>query len=341
VSSPPSHVPPQKAVGRTPADLALAVLDALPDATAVLDSHGTIIGVSRAWQLLAVDNDGDPDTTGVGINYFDVCRRAAAQGNREAADAAAGLRAVLDGDLVQYDDEYSCPSPAAGRWFLMRITPLEDASGGAVVSHVNISRRKMAEDELAHAASHDQLTGLANRALFLARLTAELTARPGRHRPDVGVLYIDLDEFKTVNDTYGHEAGDNVLLAVASRLRGLLRPHDVAARLGGDEFAVMVPRTSSSRLSPLAARLSACLAEPHRTHGGPLTVLASIGTHLAAPGSAAADALHRADVDMYRVKRAHRRALPPHTGLVQRRAQRTGATEDAAAPGPASSTRLD
>jgi GGDEF domain-containing protein len=149
---------------------------------------------------------------------------------------------VLDGETVHSELEYACPSPAASRWFLLRLVPLSGGTGGAVVSHVNITRRKMAEQALVHEAAHDPLTGLANRSLFADQLAAALAPRPDQVTgSQVGLLFLDVDGFKEINDTYGHDAGDEVLLTVAHRLRSNVRPQDTVARLGGDEFAVAAP----------------------------------------------------------------------------------------------------
>ncbi|MBA2740274.1 MAG: diguanylate cyclase, partial [Nocardioidaceae bacterium] len=238
-----------------------AVLDALPDATAVLDRAGSIVAVNHAWRMFALDNGGVPAATGVGVNYLDLCARSAAAGCDDAGVVAAGLQAVLAGDTVDSELEYPCPSPAANRWFLLRITPLAGPTPGAVASHVNITRRKMAENIVAHEAAHDPLTGLANRTLFTTRLTEALTPRSGRRDvADVGLLYLDLDGFKPVNDTHGHDAGDEVLVVAAHRLRQHVRPQDTVARLGGDEFAVTAPRITAAGLTALAARLTHALA---------------------------------------------------------------------------------
>ena len=286
-----------------------AVLDAIPDATAVLDRSGTIIAVNRAWQMFALDNGGLPETTGVGVSYLEVCDRAAAAGCLDAAEVLLGLRSVLAGETVESDHEYACPSPSAGRWFTSRITPIVGPIGGALASHVNISRRKKSELELAHQASHDPLTGLANRVLFAEKLAEALVESPGRRRgPDVGLLYIDLDRFKPVNDTYGHNAGDEILQSVAYRLSAQVRPQDTVGRLGGDEFAVCAPRIDAAALSGLASRIDRALTEPHRVHGRSVVVKGSIGVYLGAAGDAAAQALESADQAMYAIKnlRPHR-----------------------------------
>lgn len=294
----------------------MAVLDALPDATAILDTSGSIMAVNLVWRMFALDNGGSSETTGVGVNYLDVCARAAGAGCVDAAEVLAGLRAVLAGATVESDWEYACPSPTVGRWFTSRITPIGAPIGGAVVSHVNISRRKMSEQELAHRASHDPLTGLANRLLFTERLTEALRERPGRSETaDVGLLYIDLDHFKPVNDTYGHDAGDEVLLTATHRLRSVVRRHDTVARLGGDEFAVCAPRIAAGRLARLADRIGVVLGEPHCVHGQEVRVGASIGTYLAGTNDTVPEALRLADQAMYAIKRTR----PEHKLLASAR----------------------
>ena len=287
--------------------LARAVLDALPDATAVLDCAGTIVDVNQAWTMFAVDNGGQPESTGVGVNYLDLCTRSAEAGCQDARRAADGLRAVLAGDVVQRELEYPCPSPAVNRWFLLRITPLGGDLAGAVTSHVNITRRKMAEQALAHQAAHDSLTGLANRSLFADRLTSALTGRRSQaSSTQVGLMYLDADGFKQINDTYGHDAGDEALLTIGHRLRSHVRPQDTVARLAGDEFAVVAPRISADGLDGLVGRVSTALSQPHLIHGHLVPVPVSIGSYLAAPGEASDTALRQADRAMYAAKRRTR-----------------------------------
>ena len=129
------------------------------------------------------------------------------------------------------------------------------------------------------------LTGLANRVRLNARLDAadgRPVTRPGSS--GVGLLYLDVNGFKPINDRYGHAAGDEVLQSIAHRLREQVRPQDTVARVGGDEFAVIVPRVSGPALAGLVARLRAALSRPHLIHGGLVQVPVSIGSHLAAPG---------------------------------------------------------
>jgi diguanylate cyclase (GGDEF)-like protein len=284
------------------------LLDALPDATAILGPSGSILAVNRAWRMFALDNRGSAESTGIGVNYLDVCRRSAAAGCEDADAVATGLRAVLAGHTVESDYEYPCPSPAIGRWFVLRMTAIERPEKGVLVSHGNITRRKIAEQDLERRASRDPLTSLANRGLFIERATTALAPRPtDSTQPDVGLLYIDLDGFKPVNDTYGHAAGDEVLQAVARRLQLVNRSSATVARLGGDEFAVVEPRITGAGLAAVVARVRDALGEPYLVHGNLVTVGASVGTYLATAGEHVTDCLDRADKSMYDVKRARPR----------------------------------
>jgi diguanylate cyclase (GGDEF)-like protein len=243
----------------------------------------------------------------VGVNYVAVCRRSAAAGCADAAAVGEGLRAVLSGESVECDLEYPCPTPPANRWFQLRITQLSGSTTGALISHVNISRRKIAEQRLERKASEDPLTGLANRTTFSQQIAAALTLRSLRDvHADVGVLYIDLDGFKAVNDQHGHAAGDDVLLEVADRLRSVTRPRDTIARLGGDEFAVLMPRITPDVLATLVSRVVEILSKPYLVHGAAVDVGASVGSYLAARGEAPGEALERADAAMYEIKHLRR-----------------------------------
>jgi diguanylate cyclase (GGDEF)-like protein len=286
---------------------AAALLDAIPDATAVVTTDGTIVAVNRAWRAYTEHNGGTPETTGVGTNYVAVCRRSAAAGCADAAAVGEGLRAVLSGESLECDLEYPCPTPPANRWFQLRITQLSGSTTGALISHVNITRRKIAEQRLERKASEDPLTGLANRTTFSQQIAAALTLRSLRDvQADVGVLYIDLDGFKAVNDEHGHAAGDDILLEVADRLRSVTRPRDTIARLGGDEFAVLMPRITPDVLAMLVGRVAEVLSRQYLVHGAVVEVGASVGSYLAARGETPGEALERADAAMYEIKNLRR-----------------------------------
>src|SRR5262249_48771206 len=130
---------------------------------------------------------------------------------------------------------------------------------GIVLTFRDVTERRAMEGRLRHQAFHDGLTGLANRSLFEDRVRHALE-RTRRSRASVAVLFVDLDDFKTVNDSLGHAAGDELLTEVARRVLGLLRAGDTAARLGGDEFAVLLEDASSA--THVADRIIEALAEP-------------------------------------------------------------------------------
>jgi diguanylate cyclase (GGDEF)-like protein/PAS domain S-box-containing protein len=181
---------------------------------------------------------------------------------------------------------------------------LEDPTiHGMVINTRDITERKELEDQLAHQAFHDSLTGLANRALFRNRIEHAL-ARMRRHRRPVGVLLLDLDGFKTVNDSLGHAFGDAFLVAVARRLRDVLRPSDTPCRLGGDEFAVLVEDLNDGLdVTVVAERVLEALRLPFVIDGKEVVTAASIGISIAESGSRDADDLLRnADVAMYTAK---------------------------------------
>ena len=190
----------------------------------------------------------------------------------------------------------------------LQIAPLRvnDSRVGYVFTFRDIGEHKLAEERLQHDAMHDVLTGLPNRALFLDRLNLTLSRRMRRPDFGCGVLYIDLDRFKEINDGLGHAAGDSLLMAVASRLLGSLRPQDSAARLGGDEFAVLVENILTAYdLEIVAGRILRELERPFDIYGHVIHAGASIGVAMAGPDHTSSDLLVRdADFAMYRAKQS-------------------------------------
>ncbi|MGI8942537.1 MAG: putative bifunctional diguanylate cyclase/phosphodiesterase [Actinomycetota bacterium] len=166
----------------------------------------------------------------------------------------------------------------------------------------DITDRKVLEEQLKHQAFHDPLTGLANRALFVDRVEHAL-ARGERDGMRVAVLFVDLDDFKTINDSLGHNGGDEVLVAVAGRLRECFRPGDTFARFGGDEFAILVEDTSLSNATSVAYRIVDALGEPFSIGGREVMIHASVGIEFAeAQGTRTDELLRNADVAMYVAK---------------------------------------
>ncbi len=176
---------------------------------------------------------------------------------------------------------------------------------GCILTGRDVTERKRLEQELRHQAFHDALTGLANRALFEDRLNLSLAALP-RRADGIAVLFIDVDDFKTVNDSLGHGPGDTLLRAIGERLRSSLRDSDTAARLGGDEFAILLEGIADPQAAVATAeRVLASLRAPFDVDGRLLQVTGSVGVAPAFTGGATMEELMRnADLAMYDAKRA-------------------------------------
>jgi diguanylate cyclase (GGDEF)-like protein len=164
-----------------------------------------------------------------------------------------------------------------------------------------LAERGALEAELQHRAAHDALTGLANRVLFAETVTRALTWHTGAS-PSCAVLFLDLDDFKGVNDRLGHAAGDELLQHVAARLRDCLGDRGLIARLGGDEFAVLIERAAGDDGDAVAGRLLDALRVPVAVRGHAVTVGASIGVAVAVPGDTTDELLAHADTAMYAAK---------------------------------------
>lgn len=194
-----------------------------------------------------------------------------------------------------------------GEWLNVEST-VNRHQGGLILNSRDVTERVRLQAQLQHSAEHDPLTDLPNRALFTRRVRQALTGRrAGDH--STAVLFIDLDGFKAVNDTIGHQAGDELLVEAARRLQDAVRAGDTAARLGGDEFAALIlgdgSRDRSAReyqVHDIADRLRATLSQPYRIAGSEVRVAASIGVAFADPGITPSDLMRNADLAMYRAK---------------------------------------
>lgn len=198
------------------------------------------------------------------------------------------------------------------RWMLGRAVPLRDGAGEVVkwfgtctdIEDLKAAQVQAAElrEELERRATHDPLTGLANRDLLFDQMGVMLHQRRG---PGVAVVFIDLDRFKTINDRFGHRAGDQLLVHVAERLRSAVRRGDVAARIGGDEFVVVGEADDAEDAERFGQRLVEAVRGWVEFEGGRVEVAASVGVNYVRTGEAScADvALAQADARMYEAKR--------------------------------------
>jgi diguanylate cyclase (GGDEF)-like protein/PAS domain S-box-containing protein len=404
--------------------LVQAVIDSLPASVAVLDRAGAIIRVNHAWQRCA-DRDGDPLLQGVGVgtDYLSACRRAVVR-DGTAKQALDSIEAVLRGVEMELTVEYPRPGPADTQWFMVSVSALKSARGGAVIAHLNITQRKQAEERLLLAAVfentnegillldargrivavnraftgttgysrkevllkspdmlvsdrhgrafyrqvwrslrtggqwqgeiwgrrkngesyaawlgcnavrddvgatsnyvvvfsditrlkqgeehlyqlayNDTLTGLPNRMLFRERLQHALL-QAGRSGSRVALLYLDLDRFKFINDSLGHDVGDRLLKEVAVRLAASVRESDTVARLGGDEFTVMIEQIELSEdAAVVAQKIVHGLSQPYSVEGHEIYTSVSIGISVFPEDADAAPVLLKnADTAMYRAK---------------------------------------
>jgi diguanylate cyclase (GGDEF)-like protein/PAS domain S-box-containing protein len=191
-----------------------------------------------------------------------------------------------------------------GTWRWMDVISVnlsdEPSVGGIVSNGRDVTETRQVQERLSHEATHDALTGLANRTLFGERLHASLDQADAGHR--VSIVLVDLDDFKTVNDTLGHAVGDALLMHVADRMRASVRPTDMVARLGGDEFAILFEGLAAEAVDDVLTRIADALAAPAYVDGHALTVQASFGVVDARGGDDAGNLLRQADIAMYDAK---------------------------------------
>jgi diguanylate cyclase (GGDEF)-like protein/PAS domain S-box-containing protein len=213
---------------------------------------------------------------------------------------------------------------ADGRWCYVETIAenrfADPAVEGLVPNMRDVSERKQFEDELRHQAFHDSLTGLANRALFEDRLR-HAVAGSLRTTGELADLFLDVDDFKTINDSLGHGVGDGLLKAVAARIHSVLRPTDTAARLGGDEFAVLLKQVQrDEKAYRIARRVRQSLADPFVVDGRELTVSASIGIAFGHGPLPTEELLRNADIAMYAAKQNGKDAIRTFESAMHERA---------------------
>jgi diguanylate cyclase (GGDEF)-like protein/PAS domain S-box-containing protein len=269
------------------------VADSLPIGLMVLAEDRTIVFA----------NAGLPGVLGIdSAHTLDAVLEPVRTGDRERLDKA--LAATLD---TQIDHALEVELGAAAgdtRRCLFTLAALTDDEGlrGAVASITDITASRRMHDDLTLRATYDPLTGCRNRASIRAELEHVLGGENAGH---TAVLFIDLDRFKAVNDTYGHSAGDQLLIEVTRRLAGALRAGDALGRWGGDEFLVVCPHVHGTPdAMAVAGRLTAALTGPIRIAGTDIEAAGSIGVAIAAPGSTADGLIAEADAAMYAAKRS-------------------------------------
>ena len=285
------------------------------------DLDADLFYVSDRWKLM------------IGLSTADRIERSEQWFRDVHQEDLPGLRAELarhlDGDTPHFEHEYRMQHlDGSPRWVLCRGIAVRDETGKPTRiagSQTDVTIRRRVQDELAHAALHDDLTGLANRMLFTAMLDRSLARAQRSQNYQFAVLFVDLDHFKLVNDSLGHVAGDKFLVAMARRFLKQMRPGDLLARLGGDEFAVLLDDMPDvATASTIAERLQLALLEAFEIDGRDFYASASMGIAVGNNGYLKSeDLLRDADAAMYHAKslgRARCQTFDPsmHASAVQR-----------------------
>ncbi len=275
-----------------------ALVRNISDVIAVLNSDGTIKYVGEAaarslWGRTAEELVGTTLLERVHPDDLETLTTVIEDALRKPGDNISAVVRMREGEADTW------------RYFDVILTNLvHDSSVKGIVSTFHdVTERKIFEKELTELAFRDRLTGLSNRANFFDHVRFALKLAAERST-SAAVIFFDLDNFKYVNDTFGHAVGDETLRAVANRVKGCLRTNDIAARLGGDEFTILIENVKDiNQLLPVLERLLAALTEPIRLNGIEVNVGVSIGMAMSVPNEDDAESLlHKADLAMYRAK---------------------------------------
>jgi diguanylate cyclase (GGDEF)-like protein/PAS domain S-box-containing protein len=295
------------------------LFDRSPVGIAIVDDDGRFLEVNDSLcTFLGLTRDRIMETT-----YDAVVHPAERIAAREGRS-----RFVREGISTTNTERRFVHSDGSTRWARLSTTRVVDAGRPVnLASFQDVTAIKGVEERLRHAALHDSLTGLPNRRLLEDRLDKAL-ARRARGRHEVAVLFLDLDHVKAVNDTLGHDYGDDLLVEMSRRLERSVRSADTVARIGGDEFIVVCEDVSNiTELNQLADRILEAVAEPLRLSDEIVSITASVGIALPGPrGATPEELLREADLAMYEAKVSGRARWVIHHAVGQSRVgvQRTG-----------------
>ena len=285
-----------------------SILETIPEQIVVLGQAGEILFVNESWNSFGQHNDCMVNGDWEGVNYLAECDKAATTGDEFSTHAARGIRSVIAATLDEFYFEYSCHSPLEKRFFLMRVTPMSvQGVGCVVISHLNITERKVAEETVLALSRIDGLTDIPNRRYFDEFLNLEWN-RCQRLSQPMSLAIIDLDHFKLLNDTYGHPTGDECLKTIGKVLgRFCNRPSDLHARFGGEEFAIIYGNTNLAEARVLVQSMLAAIRSlniPNSQSPTLTTLTASIGLTSMVPSQVnhKSDLIDKCDTLLYQAK---------------------------------------
>jgi diguanylate cyclase (GGDEF)-like protein len=235
----------------------LAVLDSLPEHIGVLDGSGLLIAANRSWTAWKGKNGGGaagrPEP---GTDYLKMLKKHSAE-SEKSLRLLKNIVSVLGGKKDRFTMEYPSHAGQDKKWFLLSVTPMRSGGRvtGAVISHTDITRRKLAELETKRFSVTDPMIGILNRKAGLESVHRQMKFCE-RHGCSFTVCYIDIDNLKDVNDSFGHKEGDRVIITFVNLLKRALRESDVICRLGGDEILLILQETSLEGSNSVIERIS-------------------------------------------------------------------------------------
>ncbi|MCW2695992.1 MAG: Diguanylate cyclase with sensor [Modestobacter sp.] len=292
---------PGPAPSRSAAELSLALVGATDSLICVVDGAGRILLVNPALERFT----GRPATDLRERVLWDVL----VVPEERALARVAVADAVVGGSLIPAEVEWLAAGDVRRR-VALHTSVLADGDGRPYATAfvgADVTEQREREALSHRQASTDPLTGVYNRRVVFAGLQQHLDAEKG---DGCGLLFCDVDQFKSVNDRHGHAAGDQLLVELAARLQRLSGPDDIVARLGGDEFVLLTPGTDPAALQGLARRITRGMREPVQTSVGPVSVGVSVGSATGRTGDDPDELMARADRDMYGSKTRRRRTRP-------------------------------
>ncbi len=294
-------------LGKAQFDTVLAVLDSLPEHIGVLDGSGVLVAANRSWLGHRGKNGGGAaERPEPGTHYLRMLKKHSAE-NAGSARLRKNISAVLNGKKDRFMMEYPSHAGRDRKWFLLSVTPMKSEANvtGAVISHTDITRRKLAELETRRFSLTDTMTGILNRKAGLEAVQKQIKYC-GRHGCSFTICYIDLDNLKRINDSFGHKEGDRVIITLVNLLRGALRESDVMCRLGGDEILLILQETTLEGSKAVLKRIQETVDLRNEKSSKPYRIEFSYGlAEYSLGGGLTPDELvDIADKNMYKMKSA-------------------------------------